>query len=490
MRAALLLCLPLVLCAAAPASAATVGVQGATLSITAGAGERNSVSVSISGSRIRVTDSVVVPVAGAGCTLSSRTVSCPRAGLTDVVADVADQNDRVTLGRSIPLRGIVRGGSGNDTLASGSGPDELDGGTGYDTVSYSGRPEGVVVTLDGIANDGRADEGDNLVSANRVIGTQSIDLLTGSTGSERLDGRGNDDRLFGGGGNDTLVGNTGRDALDGGEGNDTFLADPTPDGADALQGGPGSDRADYSARRGGVVVDADGRPDDGDLPGGLSFVGPVPVVGLLGSSEGDLVQPDVETLRGGQGDDVLGAAPTGGRLLGGPGTDVLAGGAGQDTFEGGTGFDRILSRDDRGEGILCGDQTDRAYVDVLDRPAGDCEHVATRFAVGLAALDRTAGADGGVVVRVACPGQAAVHCTGTLRAETLRRIKGRKVRVGSAGYSTAAGTTVDVTIPVSEAGRAALDRFGGATRVRVVARTRDEAGPGRDALLRFVLRAG
>ena len=489
MRLVPLLVLPLVLLLAAPAGAATVGVQGTTLTLTAAGGERNRISVSFTSTRVRVTDSspAPVPIAGPGCTLSSRTVSCPRAGLTELVADLADQGDRITLGRSVTLPSRLRGGSGNDTLTSGSGPDELDGGTGYDIASYSGRPDSVTVSLDGVANDGRTDEGDNALAVERVIGSQAIDTLTGGTGADRLEGRGNDDRLFGGGGADTLVGNTGRDTMDGGDGDDVFLADPTSDGADALQGGAGSDRADYSARRGGVVVDADGRQDDGDRPGSLSFVGPVPVIALLGSSEGDLVQPDVEVLRGGAGDDVLGASPAGGRLLGGGGTDVLAGGEGQDTFEGGAGFDRILARDERGEGILCGDQTDRAFVDVLDRPAGDCEQVSERFAVGLAAVDGSIGADGEVVVRVACPGQVSIRCVGTLRATTLRRVGGRRVRVGGAGFSAGPGTTVDVRMPVSQGARDALARFGGATRVRVVARPRDEAGPGRESVLRFVL---
>ena len=79
------LVLPLVaaaLAAPAAAQASTAGVQGATLTFTASPGERNVVSVSFSGSRVRVTDTGAQLVAGAGCTLSSRT-SRPRRATPD-----------------------------------------------------------------------------------------------------------------------------------------------------------------------------------------------------------------------------------------------------------------------------------------------------------------------------------------------------------------------------------------------------------------------
>jgi hypothetical protein len=155
MRPAFLLLALALLAAPATAQASTAGVHGTTLTFTAGAGERNVVSVSFAGSRVRVTDSGAQPVAGAGCTLDRRTVSCPRAGLTDFVADLADQRDRLTLGRSVTLRSRVRGGSGNDSFVSGSGPDELDGGSGFDVVSYQQRTEGVIVTLAAARTTGR-----------------------------------------------------------------------------------------------------------------------------------------------------------------------------------------------------------------------------------------------------------------------------------------------------------------------------------------------
>jgi Ca2+-binding RTX toxin-like protein len=121
------------------------------------------------------------------------------------------------------------------------GGDLIDGGSGIDEVDYSRRGVGVVVQLDGLANDGVSGEGDNLVNAERVRGSEADDTLVGSAGGEMLDGGpGNDfilgldgeDLLRGGPGDDGLYGGAGPDFLDGGDGFD--LCSPGPDGLDAI----------------------------------------------------------------------------------------------------------------------------------------------------------------------------------------------------------------------------------------------------------------
>lgn len=485
----LLVALALLVAAPATASAATVSTDGTTVTLVAGPGERNLLSVSLVDERIRITDRGPVPVAEPGCTVSERTASCAAAAVTNLVLDLGDQGDTVTLGRSITLPTLVRGGTGNDTMTSGTGADRFEGGSGRDTASYSGRTDGVTVTLGGGADDGRAGEGDNLISVERVIGTRANDVMFGKQTGDRLQGGPGDDQLDGGPGNDTLVGGQGFDAMGGGTGNDVFLAEGTVDGGDVFNGGEGTDRVDYSKRRAGVVADADGRQDDGSFPNGLDFTGSIPVIALLGSDERDLIQPDVERIRGGEGDDVLQPPTAGGSVEGRGGTDVLLGGPGRDRFDGGTGFDRILARDGNPETVICGEQTDRAYVDVTDIAGGDCESVASRIAVALAPLQSSLRADGTVAVRVACPAQAWVRCVGVVRASTVRRLGKKPVALGSARFSAAPGTVVDLRITIPDAGRAALRRFGPATRVRLVGRGRDEAGPARDAIRRFVLRA-
>jgi len=400
----------------------------------------------------------------------------------------------MSIDRTVPLRSRVRGGTGNDRLGSGGGPDELDGGTGRDRVSYAGRTDAVVVTLIGGADDGAPGEGDNLIAIESLAGSRGYDVLVGGLAGERIEGGSGDDQIDGGPGHDTLVGGTGRDALAGADGNDVFLASRGTDGADVMNGGPGVDRMDYSARTRGVAADADGRADDGARPGGpIRFTDPLPSLATYWAYEDDLVQPDVETLRGTALEDVLGASPAGGRLEGLAGTDVLSGLGGLDTFDGGPGFDRILSRDLRADRIGCGTEVDRVHADFSDRPSLDCESVLTSFAVALTPLVRTLTPESTLPVRVACPPQAHVRCVGAVRAVTVRRLRNADGRLrtrvlGAARFNVPSGTGLDVTLTVDEAGRRVLEQLGGATRVRLAARGRDDAGPARPVAARFILR--
>jgi Ca2+-binding RTX toxin-like protein len=230
----------------------------------------------------------------------------------------------------------VFGGTGNDVISEGAGPngkDALFGGADVDEVTYGLRYTRVVVTVDGLANDGGLNEQDNVaLNVERVRGGFAGDLLTGSTSA---------DELFGNGGNDTLIGLGGNDLLAGGEGGDTLDGGL---GADTLLGGNGIDTASWADRLRRVVVDVDGVADDGDPADPAS-------------GEGDNVLADVENLAGGAGDDSLagngginrltgnGGADTlsglGGNdtLLGLAGNDGLVGGAGSDTLDGGLGVD-------------------------------------------------------------------------------------------------------------------------------------------------------
>jgi Ca2+-binding RTX toxin-like protein len=126
----------------------------------------------------------------------------------------------------------LRGGSGNDTidggpgrdlLIGGPGADLLIGGPGVDTASFEDRGPGfsVLVTLNGLPDDGQAG-GDNVAN--------DVENITGGKGSDRL------------------VGNAGSNAIDGSDGND--IIDPGP-GIDIVDGGPGNDR----------ITARDGTPD-------------------------------------------------------------------------------------------------------------------------------------------------------------------------------------------------------------------------------------
>jgi hypothetical protein len=246
----------------ASASAATVTLSSGTATFTAASGEVNHLSVDYSGtgnSYVSFSDTGVSQItAGPGCsTQSAQVVRCLATNVTALVLDLGDGND--WLGVSVGARpSTVYGGLGNDTIYSGFGNDRVDAGagndtvdgtwgddavdggdgadtinaaygTGRDSVTYSGRTAGVTVTLDGVANDGAAGEGDNISAA--------IDDVTGGAGNDSLTGSAGANTLLGGLGNDTVTGADGDDLLDGGAGVDVYSGGA---GVDVLKARDGS----------------------------------------------------------------------------------------------------------------------------------------------------------------------------------------------------------------------------------------------------------
>ncbi len=117
----------------------------------------------------------------------------------------------------------LHGGEGADELVGGPGADLLDGQGGTDLADYSSAGAPVAVTLDGIANDGYAGEGDN-AQTEGVLGGEFGDTLSGDGGANRLLGGEGDDQIDGLGGDDFIVGGEGEDALKSGTGADSILA--------------------------------------------------------------------------------------------------------------------------------------------------------------------------------------------------------------------------------------------------------------------------
>ena len=62
-----------------------------------------------------------------------------------------------------------------------------------------------------------------LAGSDRVIGTNTSELIDGGSGNDYLDGKGGIDVLLGGDGNDTILGGLGSDALSGGNDNDRLI---------------------------------------------------------------------------------------------------------------------------------------------------------------------------------------------------------------------------------------------------------------------------
>jgi Ca2+-binding RTX toxin-like protein len=199
-------------------------------------------------------------------------VSSSRKGDADTIVEVfAASGDDVVF---TVEHDVVHGGSGNDTLINQppsqgvAGGTELDGGPGADmlnggwsVVTYFGSASAVSVTLDGVANDGVAGEGDNVgARVAKVIGGAGADLLdlrggtsdfvwaSGGYGDDRifvdedgsyLEGGSGDDFIVGGPGADEVHSGSGVDMLFGGSGNDALYGG---DDIDYLYGGDGNDQ--------------------------------------------------------------------------------------------------------------------------------------------------------------------------------------------------------------------------------------------------------
>ena len=95
------------------------------------------------------------------------------------------------------LANRLNGNGGTDFMDGALGADMMDGGTGVDTASYATRILDLNVTaFDGVANDGEAGEGDNVLN--------SVENVVGGKGNDSLVGNASDNLLAGNGGNDTL----------------------------------------------------------------------------------------------------------------------------------------------------------------------------------------------------------------------------------------------------------------------------------------------
>jgi Ca2+-binding RTX toxin-like protein len=149
-----------------------------------------------------------------------------------------------------------RGGRGNDSFqqvgtTAGDGSDVLIGGDGSDQVSYFPRQSGLTVTLDNNANDGLANEHDNVkADVEKVFGGAGDDTITGSAADNQLNGFNGNDTIDGGDGLDFLSGDIGDDTITGG------------DGADTMSGGSGADR--FHALDGGTDFVSGGTDADTD----------------------------------------------------------------------------------------------------------------------------------------------------------------------------------------------------------------------------------
>ncbi len=137
----------------------------------------------------------------------------------------------------------------------------------------------------------------------QVLGTTGADVLSGSGGDDFVSGRAGDDLISTGGGEDWIQA---------GAGNDTIEAGAQ---ADTIDGGAGIDTLTYAGSTQSVTV---------SLAGGT---------GSGGDAQGDVFS-SIETLIGGNGNDILNGDNASQALSGGIGNDAVYGGAGNDILYG------------------------------------------------------------------------------------------------------------------------------------------------------------
>ncbi|MEZ0284357.1 MAG: calcium-binding protein, partial [Thermoleophilia bacterium] len=257
--------------------ATTVSLSGGTLTIV-GSDADESISIGSAGSNALgpttdVRGGGADMVAGTGCQgfgqpngpANDDSVFCPTNDIQRISATLGGGDDGFSAGNALPM--TVDAGPGDDEVTTGDGPDvvlggddddEIDidantaagttsevdggggddelrigrdgrativrGGQGRDVATYRFGSSGKAVSLDNVANDGGAGEGDDVRSdVEDLIGTNANDTLIGSGVANTLDGAGGTDRLEGLGGPDTLIGGPGTsDATFGGEGADAI----------------------------------------------------------------------------------------------------------------------------------------------------------------------------------------------------------------------------------------------------------------------------
>jgi len=251
----------------------------------------------------------------------------------------------------------------------------------------------VAITLNGVADDGAAGEGDNVgpaLDVEDVLGGDGDDLIAGNDNANWLDGGPGDDLLAGGDGPDTFAGESGVDVVSyverttpvsatiigapisggdvdgppgardeiepdveilwGGSSNDILTGSNADnllyggDGADVLVGLGGDDGADYSDRTAGVTAALDGQPSSGNAADGPP-------------GARDMLAADIEAIFGGEGNDTLTGSPL------------------ENYLDGAGGDDTLNSRDQAPDLLACGLGQDTALRDGLDDTDGTCEHV-------------------------------------------------------------------------------------------------------------------
>ena len=236
--------------------------------------------------------------------------------ITYTVTDPSGATDTATVAVTVEVE--------PDYIVEGtSSADLIDGG-------YTGDPEGDMVDSDdgnpgmpGIGNDDLIEAYEGNDTINSGVGN---DTVYAGTGDDSIYSYTGDDVVYGGAGNDSVNGYNGDDVIYGGAGNDVLTGQ---NGEDAIYGGDGSDSV-----HGGT---------DNDYIDTSGSQTPLPDLGYPGLYPADAYPlNDRDTVRGGDGDDIIITGDDDDVVKGGYGNDTIDGGYDDDFLEGNQGDDSIV----------------------------------------------------------------------------------------------------------------------------------------------------
>jgi Ca2+-binding RTX toxin-like protein len=287
-----------------------------------------------------------------------------------LIVSAGPGDDRIEgSGLATPLNVALKawGGLGSDALSGGSKDDELhggqdddvfetaakpdgadvyDGGGGVDTISYDLRTAPISVKMNDAADDGEANERDNVQA--------TIEAVAGGSAGDTFIGSDADNTFIGGPGNDTM---------NGGGGNDTFIEASAAQGNDIMNGGEGSDLVDYSGRTLAMTISLcistqpgcaagacgcaanDGEEGENDTLANIENVSTGSGNDKINCSSADNV------VTAGAGNDEIHGMAGDDTLFGEGGNDTLDGAEGDDALYGGPGTDRLEAGE--GQGDIC-----------------------------------------------------------------------------------------------------------------------------------------
>lgn len=442
-------------CLAAPAAAhaATVELTAGTgpaneefLVFKAGKGERNRLTITNGKHRIAFRDPsapLKVKKSGfKGCKVSGpHLVVCNIPAYIDFLIYLGDRSDTIRFGgNNAGTLGKTPRTEAGDAARLADVYEDLEGGNYEHAIVKGGK------------------------GADVLRGTDSRDFMDPGQGADQVDAGQGPDRILDhpDGRPDRLLGGTGLDTVDG-DGSvplkidlaaGTFKAEQETDTLDS-----------FERARGGIVNDKLTGTDGAD--------------GLFGDNGAD-------TIDGKGGGDYLGGdlgTPQYGQV-GKPGVDKLTGGAGDDIVD---GRDQQTGKTTPTDSLVCDDGEDRIVARQDDLADPTCEFSAYGVFSGYLDFEQSVfydvlsrvtpvsrGSDGAPTYEIACPGTGSgeeFDCTGRLTLERPPVTGSEKSPevYGDAGFQIPPGTTAQVEVTLTPAGKAALAVPGARASVHVVA---------------------